>query len=50
MEDKYKHILDLHHKKNPERFSMKYVLECILTNYISVPDAAAKFFANYNSN
>ena len=45
-----KHILDLHHQKGLERFSMMHVLECIVTNYIHVPDAAVNFFANYNSN
>jgi hypothetical protein len=27
-----------------------HVLECIVTKYISAPDSAIKFFANYNSN
>ena len=44
-----KHILDLPTQKKLENFSMMYILECIFTNYIPVPDAAVKFFANYNS-
>ena len=45
-----KHILDLHQQQKLERFSMMHVLECIVTKYISVPNSALKFFANYNSN
>ena len=45
-----KHIIDLHQQQKLQRFSMMHVLECIVTKYISAPDSAVKFFANYNSN